>query len=484
MASWPGALQPSFSPVSFPDLFTGESWADYRSEIHYRRKASVGSSLNQGNEQGRRIRPRSSTVSGTLQPLSPRLSEASPPRTTSTAPIVPYNPVNNDSGDESTASSAKPANKARRWLQALPSQQSYSDHGATHTPHSSAKLVKLLGEVINLHEEVATKRFRARDMRHALRHQRDEEDDRRVALRKRLNLTSPETVPGEMVALNAAIEDLQVATASYRALELEYHRLEDDLGQREYILDKRMRKLSTRLRTQTSAGVQHVYNMDSDDDSSASYSSTGSGNQMTPQAAEYLSCIGDVRMLRERLSDLEAEYLAIIDQRDLRERLGISLDSEALGFLARYEDETAQIEAELERALDRARNHPEHKNNPDAEVIEDDCQQVLQEFLPRPPEDEPPPDPLLITELEDRSPFFESARPVPLEKATFVNRWLLHRLRHSKLEIMNFKSRPELLDLDNAAWDRDSISKLALMLWYRDETAQMKQVGSYSVGER
>lgn len=335
---------------------------------------------------------------------------------------------------------------------------------------------------MTIHEEVATKRFQALDMRHALRHKRDLEDDRRVALRNRLNLVSPETVQEEVGALNAAIEDLEVATASYRALETEYHELEDDLGQQEYILDKRMRKLRKELRKQAPVITQQIYNIDSDSGSSADYTSTGPGNQLSPQAAEYLSCVGDVRMLRERLSELESEYLSIIDQRDLRERLGISLDIEALNFLDRYEDEISQIEAELERALDRARCHPGHKNSPDAEVLEDDWLQILNDILPEPPDDEPPPDPLLITELEDRSPFFESARPVTLNKAIFVNRWILHRLRHSKLEILNFQSRPELLDLKNDVWDRDTVSKMALMLWFRDETMKMKQLGSHSAG--
>lgn len=353
---------------------------------------------------------------------------------------------------------------------------------ATPSQNDSAKLVKLLEETIGIHEEVATKRFQALDMRHALRHKREEEDDRRVALRNRLNLISPDTIQGELVALHAAIQDLQAMTTSYRELETEYHKLEDDLGQREYNLDKCMRKLTKKLHNQAPAMGQQVYNIDLDSDSSTNYSSTGPENQMSSQAAEYLSCVGEVRMLRERLSELESEYLAIVDQRDLRERLGMSLDIEALTFLGRYEDEIAQIEAELERALDRARCHPEYKKNPDAEVLDDDWLQALKEMLPEPPEDESPPDPLLLTELEDRSPFFEPARPVSLNKATFVNRWLLHRLRHSMLEILGFKSRPEFCDLDNDEWDGDNISKMALMLWFRDETARTIQVGNNSAG--
>ena len=340
----------------------------------------------------------------------------------------------------------------------------------------------LLKDVINIHEEVATKRYQARDLRHALRHKRDEEDDRRVALRNRLNLLSPETVHGESLDINGAIENLQAVTASYLLLEAEYHKFEDDLGQREYILDRHMRRLKRTLREQAPAGTQQNYHVESGSDSSTDDIPTDNGNQLSPQAADYLSCVGEVRMLRERLSDLETEYLTIIDQRHLRERIGLDLNAEALEFLDRYEDETAQAETELELALHRVRTHPEHKAHPGSEDEDEDWQQGLEGFLPKPPDNEPPPDPLRTSGFEDRSPFFESAQPVPLNKATFVNRWILHQLRHSRFEILRFKSHPELLDLADRGWDRDSISQMALMLWFQDETAKMVQLRSNSAG--
>lgn len=157
MASWPGIVQPSFSPVGSPmfpfELYThasrtlsmGDPWGNARSEINLRRNASFGSFLSQGHEQERQVRSRSSTLSVALQSLPLRLSEASPPQTTSTLPIFPYNPVNSGPRDESIASSSAPANKAQQWLPALPSQRSYF-YGQVATPaqNDSAKLLKLL----------------------------------------------------------------------------------------------------------------------------------------------------------------------------------------------------------------------------------------------------------------------------------------------------------------------------------------------------
>ncbi|KAJ5595260.1 uncharacterized protein N7459_001468 [Penicillium hispanicum] len=374
--------------------------------------------------------------------------------------------------------------KEQQWPQSLPSSQHspFSRHEAAHAPNNtSAKLEKLLDEVLSLHEEVSAQRYRARDLRHALRHKRDEEDDLRLALRNKLNLISPENLHQETSAIHKAIEDLQTVTAAYLVLEADYHKVEDELGEREYILEKRMRRMQKTLRRQAPEWPQHSHD-DLDSDLSDDSFSTSDADPVSSRTAEYLSYIGEVRMLRERLSELEAEYLSLIDQQQLRERIGISLDSESLGFIARYEGEKAQIEAELSLALHRVQSHPEYKEQSDTEALDRRWRQVLEQYLPEPPEEAPIPDPLRLSEFEDRSSFFESARPKPLNKATFVNRWLLHRLRHSGMEILQFKSQPELLELMDYGWNSDSISQMALMLWFRDETANMAPARSHSGG--
>ena len=65
---------------------------------------------------------------------------------------------------------------------------------------------------------------------------------------------------------------------------------------------------------------------------------------------------------------------------------------------------------------------------------------------------------------------------MPLNKFTFVNRWLLHQLRHSRFEVLQFKTDPGLMGLVDEGWDGDSISQMALMLWFRDETNGMAPV--------
>lgn len=292
----------------------------------------------------------------------------------------------------------------------------------------------------------------------------------RLSLRNALNLVSLDSVLNEVSAISLAIQNLQAVTNSYLLLEEEYHEFEDELGQQEYLLEKRMTRLNNTLRNQTPSLCRQARVFNFDPDSSSEYASDDEID-LPPREAEYLSIVGDARMFRERLAELEKQYLVLLDQRELRERIGISLDAEALAFLDSYEDEKTQIESELDHALRRIYAHPEHTKEPTPAALDAQWQEVMKAYLLEPPENQPPIDPLSLSGFDDRSSFFESARPVSIEKATFINKWLLHRLRHSRVEVLRLKSRPELMDLVRQGWDGDTISQMALMLWFRDKTA-------------
>ncbi|OQE29206.1 hypothetical protein PENFLA_c004G05893 [Penicillium flavigenum] len=139
---------------------------------------------------------------------------------------------------------------------------------------------------------------------------RDEEDDVRVALRSKLNLITTENVHEDLAAINHLINDLRGATVSYFILE----------------------NVSKRLLAQA-----RPINLDTES-SSADYTSDYE-DQMLPQVANYLSMVGEARILAERLSELKTEYLVLIDQHELRERVDFPLGSAALNSLLLYQDE-------------------------------------------------------------------------------------------------------------------------------------------------
>ncbi|KAJ5679268.1 hypothetical protein N7462_007512 [Penicillium macrosclerotiorum] len=476
MASWPGARRSSLSAVPF----LGNHWAKNRSEIYLPRSSSDANFPSEWPELWRSSHQAlSSTASGTLQPLSPRLSEASPPRTTSTAPIIgPHH--TEDTGRSTTMgikNCPKPLDQLEQFFHSPPASQQARSLPPVTAParNHSAKLARLVDDVLHLQEEVSTQRFQARDLRQALRQKREEEDDLRLSLRNQLNLISLETAPAELISINTAIENLQVITASYQILEDDYHQIENELAHRESILDERIRKLTELLckhatTTATTTTTTQQPNINgSGSDSLSIFSFPYNTNHISQAIAEYLSLVGEVRLMREQLSELKTQYLALLDQRDRSERIGITLDSEALVFLECYEEAKAKAKADLDVAIHRLQSHPEHKNHDESVSLNDDWKRVKEAFLPEQPDNANPPDPLRLTEFEDLSPFFEPVSATSLNKTAFINRWLLHQLRHSGFEIMRFKSSPAVMNLTDQGVDGNTISRIALNMWYHDD---------------
>ncbi|CAI7573139.1 unnamed protein product [Penicillium palitans] len=498
MASWPGVIPDRSSrPPSMADCYTTT-----RSEVCLPNISFTPTPWLEELQGGARVS--SSTASGILQRPLPLPSGTSAPKTTSTAPIFEFSGLDLvDKDDEATESEPWSPQNLRKWDEYDPSTESSVPSFQFQYPReideptnwynmpapppesthdTSAKAGKLIGEVLNVHQDVSAKRHRIREMRYMLRQKRDEEDDVRVALRNRLNLITAENVHEDLAAINHTINELQVATASYFILENEYHRQEDELAQLEYDYNSRLETLRTILKYQSGLLAQ-LEPITSDTESSSADYSSDYGEETLPQVGDYFSMVVEARRLTERLSELETEYLVLVDQRELRERVGIPLDSAALNFLLRYQDEKTKIETELELARHNVESHPEHVNRPGQITEEkDNEEEVIQHFMPEKPEDQTYNDPLHFSEFEDSSPFFASAHPHAVNKGSFVNRWLLHRLRHSRVEIMRFKSAPELVDLSSKGWESDNISKMAMMLWFQDGAASLEHIRSQSAG--
>jgi hypothetical protein len=347
------------------------------------------------------------------------------------------------------------------------------------TPEASARVAKLLGEILGAHGDVSAKRYRIREMRHMLRQKRCEEDDVRTALRRNLNLLTADNVQDNLAAINHTIDKLQGVTASYFILENEYQRQENELAKLEHDYNSRLERLQTIFKQSNSlAEFQAIH---SETDTTSSDYSSEYADEVSSQMAEYLSMVEETRILFERLSDIETEYLMLVDQCNLRERAGIPLESGARNSLLRYPEEKSKIESELELARHKLESHPEHGNyfarRAEEEYSEEE---VLQRFLPEEPDNPLYADPLRSSEVDDPSPFFASPHSQPVNKGTFVNRWLLHRLRHSRVEIMRFKSAPELVDLDSKGWGSDNISRMAMKLWFQDDEPNLEHIRSQS----
>lgn len=344
-------------------------------------------------------------------------------------------------------------------------------NGSAHLQHT-AKLKQALDTAIDQHIDASAKRLAVRELRQGLKYKREEEGAVRATLMKKLNALS--TQNGSSAPLLAEFEQLQSVTNAYLDLERNYNRAEDELGAQEYALLKTMNKLSDLLRQTPTPAVFEASEPATEpgDYGSDDTLTTVSGVQpVPPSVAAYLSRVGDMHILEERLAELHSEWRDIADKQALRERVGLPISDEFLGFLRGYDEEQRQIKKELNEVrvdLNRLRNICNNEGVVMDEYAKDidvfhDCYDFRPDEFAHQPED-----PLKISDTEHLYSFSEPGSG-KLDRTTFINKWILQQLRQSTVEIKRFKSRPELQDLGRLGWDDANISRLALTMWFTDD---------------
>ncbi|EAW14326.1 uncharacterized protein ACLA_073610 [Aspergillus clavatus NRRL 1] len=326
-------------------------------------------------------------------------------------------------------------------------------------------------ELVEQLEDVSAKRLQVREMRVALRYKREEETNYRLALMKRLNSLIAQDPPLNIGSITNDVERLQSATEAYLGLERRYHEKESELGQDEYLLIQSIERFSKRLRHPSSSmqgeseGAQH--STPGDDN----HSIQSVPSRFPPAVADYLSRVGDARILQERLLDLDSQWYDIVDKQKIRLSLDIPMDDESLAFLRSYDASKLEIQKEFnETMLDivHLRAICEEQGLLTEEYIgrldylhENGLEEISVQFE----------DPLKTSEVDDSSPFYEPGS-AKLSSAMFINKWILHKLRHSSVEISRLKSAPEIRRLSQQGWNEANISRLALTVWFSDDTVR------------
>ncbi|GFF44618.1 hypothetical protein IFM46972_07590 [Aspergillus udagawae] len=344
--------------------------------------------------------------------------------------------------------------------QALNQPSEARDHVPPLEPRTAS------GRLIEQLEDVSARRLRAREMRVALRYKREDEGNRRAALMKRLN-----SLLAQDHQLVDLIEELQSATDSYLDLEQTYHRAEDELDRDEYALIQSLQRFAKSLR-ESPPGLSKVTSQaESSASDDGARSSRDEPLEYPPAVEDYLSRVGDARILQERLAELDSQWYTVVDKQRLRSSLNISLDEESLQFLRSYDRSRTQIRKELnETRLDivRLRAICDEQGLRTEEYTADidflygmGLEEVASQME----------DPLKTSALDDSSPFYESGS-AKVSSAMFINKWLLHQLRHSSVEISRLKAAPELQQLSDEGWDDANISRLALTVWFSDDTVR------------
>lgn len=355
--------------------------------------------------------------------------------------------------------------------------------GQTHIHKiKPARLKAQLDSLAKLQSYVSMKRSQLRELRMELGFKREDEVAMRAAFMKKLNAFFVQGGQDAQSTLAQDYERLQSLTEEYLELERSYHAAEDELGGQEYELLLAMEQASGLLE-RASAGVEDDadYGME-DFHEENSMHSTEIQPPMAPSMIEYLQRLSDIEILQERLCDLDTEFFEISDKQETRKRFNIPMDDDSISFLSTYQGNRDHVQKEIEDTLRDV--HRLRTICQDQGLIPHDLPDItddpgLDDLLQG---EEHKPDPLKLTAAEDPTPFFEphntTTSSTKFDRSVFVNKWILHQLRHSSFQIARLKSFPELRALENNGYDEVSISRLALDSWFMDDAVVVSPPGS------
>ncbi|KNG91612.1 hypothetical protein ANOM_000260 [Aspergillus nomiae NRRL 13137] len=328
-----------------------------------------------------------------------------------------------------------------------------------------AKILSANNKLLALQNKVALKRSEVQERRTALRFKREEEADIRAQFIR--HVTVAQGTPTSIQSLLQNNEALLDATGIYSDMEAEYNNAESELERDEYTLTTAMEDFARLSHGHHSLPTPNEPPLSDHDGFSDVRSTTSSTSEDPSDVVDYISCVTDVRMIQERLSELDREWLFIQEKKEERESLNIPMDDESMEFLRSYEAERREICDELfhmQQNMNQLRTVCFEKGHLTQECIRG--RDFVYELYPAAPPNQPE-DPLKASVEEDMSPFDPIEENVSQNK--FVNKWLLHRLRQSSVEIGQLKSLPEIKSLCDQGYDEQKVSQLSLNQWFEDE---------------
>ena len=294
----------------------------------------------------------------------------------------------------------------------------------------------------------------------------------------------PTTTP-EGISLESLYEACKAARIDYGPVEEELMSLESQAGTQEHALQKLETKLYEQNIDFASVVEEDIY-LGSPPSSNASASQIS--YNLHPLVNEYLSKLGDVEILQERLESHFDEKENLEEERSKRQRVGLKLAESDQEWLDDFEEVHAEIGAQLEVELKVAEElrqkafamgllneHGEPRSFEEREQLT--FQVELNEGYGHSgyvqfPALLPPPSGLQI-QLQDSSPIFHPLlRRESVDPRLRVDQWLLHQLRMSPLGVKlleeTYTTQYGAL-VEPGQWQQDVLKQ-----WYRDKASDWK----------
>lgn len=286
--------------------------------------------------------------------------------------------------------------------------------------------------------------------------------------------------------LQSSLTNLQNARQAYSEHEDDYNSLEDDLNKKEYRLlnfeDTFYHRHMSSLQSFLEQGSLFV--SDGDDGDKCEETSSNSTRPARfpgddhPLLTALLSRQGDEDLVQEKLADLRNTRASLVAEQRSLQRVGLEVHEESLRFLQAFDVEHEKLKDELAsvgRDVGHLRDTCKQDGLLDPFSISSSESYSLVDMEDMTQGEWPPSarDPLLVPAPEEGTHFSKlepEAEDGPISTASYINEWLLHRLRRSSLEVCRLKSYQELQDLhiDNA-----DMKDLILEWWSKDDAAKM-----------
>lgn len=360
---------------------------------------------------------------------------------------------------------------------------------------SRQKRVQAFQNLTEKREIVIGLRLRVHEARTSLRHDREALSSRDAQLVQRLRAAIASNALGEQTSLVEELDELQKSRDNLQPKEDDYNMLEDQLNREEWQLKEMEVRLYRRsssaqisLLADDEVGVFEATIAETDSSSSLSVHSGPVAN--SPGTKRYLSRRGDAVLLREQIAEMRAAKVQIIEDRKVRDRIGLMLDEDSQQFLDTFDsrlhsllEDLANVEEDVSRLQEALTDRDvTFLSNPfDGEHWDPSAyyaaEAILSDSTDGPAVESNPAeldtmaqDPLLLPVDHRNHVLFDSGDPgTPDVSSTvgYINRWLLHSLRRSIPEVRRYKSAEELKRL---RLGQEKIKDLVLEWWYKDKS--------------
>jgi hypothetical protein len=365
-----------------------------------------------------------------------------------------------------------------------------------HRSKLRRKLIETISKLKEKRDNILGLRLKLNELRTSLRQERESLSVRDAQLIQRMRVMF---LGNELSTLSPLLKDfelLQEIRDSLQPREYDYDRLEDQVNREEYELgelESKLYPISVSAQISTLAD-EELAMFDGRFDHTESSLSTRSGPaENSPKVNKYLSRKGDMHVLEERLNELRMERAQLVEEEFVRAQVGRALDEYSQAFLLNFDIRHDELQRELAHTKeDVARLRMALLDKEDFIVSPDQFGETRQdmsgkdslvtitsnpthftdEILNPEEADSEEQEPLLLTAIEEPNPVFsESAlqgSKSVINKASYINLWLLHRLRISLPEVRRFRSTLELKDLN---LDQTQIKDMVLKWWFNDGSA-------------